>query len=193
MAGKISLSAFLVLFAILITYLFLRNNIHTVVPNQIYRSAQLSVGGFQYLIEKDGIKSIINLRGENTNQSWYQQEIKVAKDLDVKHYDLRWSAYQVTGDKQLQELVHVLETAPRPILVHCMGGSDRAGLASAVALILDNDSLQEAEQQFSLRYLVIHDDSTGKLTLPAYQTWLKKHKLDSSAERFISWLSQQEN
>ncbi|MCC2666844.1 MAG: tyrosine protein phosphatase [Gammaproteobacteria bacterium] len=187
---KISVFIFLIAFILSVAWLFLANNIHVVIPHQVYRSAQLTPGSLAYLIQREGIKTVINLRGANQKE-WYDNEVVVTQKLGVKQYDLPMSAYRVTSAQNLSQLVNLLETAPRPILVHCEGGSDRTGLASALVLILDeNKSLKEAKQQFSLYYLVIHANSTGKISLPHYEKWLREKHLQSSRENLLEWIKQ---
>ena len=41
-------------------------------------------------------------------------------------------------DKDMQTLLDIFKTAPRPVLIHCLGGSDRTGLASTLWKIVIN-------------------------------------------------------
>tara|TARA_R110000868_G_scaffold8205_7_gene42748 strand:- start:61617 stop:62270 length:654 start_codon:yes stop_codon:yes gene_type:complete len=191
MLRKISLGLFSFVFVCLLAWIYLQPNIHVVIPGKVYRSAQPTPGNLSYLVRKEGIRSVINLRGYNPNAKWYQDEMAMSRKLGIKHYSIPMSAYTITSMKNLKTLTYLLHEAPKPILIHCQGGSDRAGLASAVALLLyKNDSLANAKQQVSFHYLVIHGNSTGYQTLPYYGAWLKAHKIKSSSKRFMRWIHQ---
>lgn len=163
---------------------------HPVVKNQLYRSAQLSSVNLVNAIRKDKIKTIINLRGRNPKEPWYQQEVLVARKMGVQHYDVAMSAYKLPEKQKLVELVTLLRAAPKPILVHCEGGADRTGLASAIYLILQNKPLKAAKSQYSFTNYVISDQSVGKLVIPMYRNWLHKNGLQSSRQNFLDWLKQ---
>jgi len=107
-------------------------NFRAVETGRVYRSGQLSEEEFARQVKKLGIRSVINLRGENPGESWYDAEAKVAKTLDVSLINFRMSARVVMSVEQMQELALVMNGAPKPMLIHCMAGSDRTGLASAI-------------------------------------------------------------
>ena len=63
-------------------------NFHTVVSQEIYRSAQLDKAELGHYIQSYQLKSIVNLRGLNPGSTWYQDEIHVAQRFGVSHYDI---------------------------------------------------------------------------------------------------------
>lgn len=171
-----------------LAYFLLRNNIHTVIPGQVYRSAQLSARKFNQLIHQYQIRSIINLRGENEAFPSYRDEIKVAQEDQVNHYDLALSSLKLPSPANFQTLVSLLQTVPGPILVHCLNGADRSGLASAIALELNGEtSLERVKQQFSIRYFVLDSQSVGKQVFKFYEQWLNKNNLKNTKENFLRW------
>ena len=107
-------------------------NLRTVESGLVYRSAQLSEEEFTRQVKKLGIRSVINLRGENLGADWYEAEVKAAKNLDVTLINYRMSAQVRLSVEQMKELVLVMKGAPKPVLIHCRAGSDRTGLASAL-------------------------------------------------------------
>lgn len=131
----------------------LDGNIHVVEPGQLVRSAQLSKSGFARVIHDHGIRSIVNLRGAHQGASWYDNEVAVSDSLGVAHYDYGISAEHMVTAKQIGEILTLLRTAPRPILIHCQGGADRSGLVAALyeaEIVGRTDSV--ADRQLSLRY-----------------------------------------
>lgn len=171
-------------------FLYFKNNIHTVIPSQVYRSAQLSPQKLDDFIKRHHIRSIVNLRGAWEEDVFYRDEIRVSKQDHVKHYDLHLESLELPTLEQLRQLVLILQTAPRPLLIHCKNGADRTGLASAIVLTLQNKlSRDEIDKQYSWRYLVISSESVGKLIFDKYNIWLDKQHLLTSKENFMRWLA----
>jgi len=68
------------------------------------------------------------LRGENPKQAWYQGEVETSRQLNIKHYDVSLNSHKTPSPQQLTLLKNILETAPKPLLIHCRAGADRTGL-----------------------------------------------------------------
>lgn len=186
---RVALSLFSLLLLAFLGYQVWLHTIHPVVPNKVYRSAQVSPTLLKHFVKSQHLKTVINLRGPHPNTKWYQQELAVTRQMGVQHYDLALSSYQVPTKERLRKLVYILMTAPKPILVHCLGGADRSGLASSIGLILNGDpSLQNAQQQMSIRHFVIKNRSIGKLVYPYYTRWLTRHHLTHSKTHFLQWM-----
>lgn len=151
-------------------------NFHTVVPGQLYRSAQLDAGQIAEMQKTYGIKTIINLRGPSSAR-WYTQEVAEAERLGVNHIDFTLSAQRELTQQQVEELVALMRDAPKPILVHCKGGSDRSGIASALYIAAIAKGTEEAaERQLSLFY--------GHFPFPFFPAWA----MDETFERVEPWL-----
>jgi protein tyrosine/serine phosphatase len=134
-------------------YLRATGNFHAVEEGVLYRSAQLDGHDFKDRIRTHGIRTVINLRGENARRQWYVDEMKAASDTWVRHIDFPLSASQELTDVQVRQLLSMLRDSPTPILIHCQGGADRSGLASALyKLVIARRSKAEAASQLSFRY-----------------------------------------
>ncbi|NUM54986.1 MAG: tyrosine-protein phosphatase [Candidatus Hydrogenedentes bacterium] len=131
----------------------LRSNLQTVEPGQFYRSGQM------YGIELDAaigwkeIKTVVNLRGENPDESWYSCEVAVCEQNDVAHHDLSWTMRRIPTPESLLQLIDWINSEPRPILVHCQAGVHRAAVASAVYRLLRGDSVEEAREEFGIFFM----------------------------------------
>jgi protein tyrosine/serine phosphatase len=134
-------------------YLRLSGNFHSVEGGVLYRSAQLSGAAFADHIKDSGIRSILNLRGDNKGQRWYDDEMQASAAAGIQHVDLALSAGRELTDAQLRQVSDLLRDLPRPILIHCEGGADRSGLVAAMyQLLIANKSPEEAAGQLSFRY-----------------------------------------
>jgi uncharacterized protein (TIGR01244 family) len=127
-------------------------NLHVVTPGVFYRSAQLTAPDFHRVIAADGIKTILNLRGDNTGTPWYDDEIAAARRDGVKHIDFAMSANQSLTEAQMRTVIQLIDNAPKPILVHCKSGSDRTGLVSALYRLSRGELASEAKKELALRY-----------------------------------------
>lgn len=126
-------------------------NVHTVTPGLVYRSAQLSRKAFSRLIEKHDIKTILNLRGASVGTDWYDEETEMAKRMGVAHFDANLSAKQKVSPERLKQIIALIENAPKPILIHCNGGADRTGLVCAAwKLAAEHEPPDSAQRQLSI-------------------------------------------
>lgn len=176
-----------------IDYFWWRNTAHTVISQKIYRSAQLSPQRLKEVIQIKHIKTIINLRGAQPCEKWYLNELRLTKAMGVKYFDVPLPSYSLPSQKHLEKLVSLLLYAPQPILVHCLGGADRSGLASAVAMILEqNAPISKSQEQFSIWNFVFSDKSVGKVTFSDYFRWLAQNQLTSNRQNFLEWVFSKE-
>ncbi|MBC6716571.1 tyrosine-protein phosphatase [Aurantimonas sp. DM33-3] len=113
-------------------YLQLSGNVHTVENATVYRSGQLNATDLDALIDSTGIRSILNLRGAHPDASWYREEWNVARRRGIVYRSIAISAGSEPDVATMQEIEQAMADAPKPLLIHCMGGSDRTGLASAI-------------------------------------------------------------
>jgi|JI8StandDraft_2_1071088.scaffolds.fasta_scaffold17309_4 protein tyrosine/serine phosphatase len=145
---------------------YLSDNYHEVIPDKLYRSGQLEPGELTEVVQKYGIKSVLNLRGDNTGTDWYDNEVAEAKAANVKHLNFRMSAKRGLTYGQTTELIAVMRNAPKPLLIHCQGGADRSGLASALYMSAINQSEEsEADSQLSLVYGHFPSFGTDKMCM----------------------------
>lgn len=128
-------------------------NFHTIVSGEAYRSSQMNGSELEHVIQEYGIKSVLNLRGKNLTAQWYQDEITTSARLNVAHFDLSLGSGTSLSLEQMDGLVTVLRLAPKPVLIHCFGGADRSGLASALyCYAIDRESPAVADRELSIWY-----------------------------------------
>jgi protein tyrosine phosphatase (PTP) superfamily phosphohydrolase (DUF442 family) len=110
----------------------LLRNVHEVVPGVVLRSAQLSPTALEEVVAGHGVRSVVNLRGARPGRAWYDDELAVCARAGVAHFDFELSAEQDVPLARARDLVQLMASAPKPLLLHCQGGADRTGLASAL-------------------------------------------------------------
>ena len=130
-------------------YVFFYGNFHRV-DKDLYRSAQLFSFNMPYYIKKNEIKSVLNLRGVSKDE-WYLNQKEILQKYNVVHYDFGIGDRQRLSKEQMDEIVKIIERAPKPILLHCKRGADRTSLASALYLYAVKGD-QNAEKEFSILY-----------------------------------------
>lgn len=161
-----------------LAYLHASGNFHVVAPGKVYRAAQMDGQALVRWHREHGIASVLNLRGRNDGSDWYETERAVSDRLGIKHLDFRMSAQAELDQPEVEALLAVMRDAPKPMLIHCMGGADRTGLAAALYVAgLENGGEDAAERQLSLTY--------GHVGVP----WLSKAwAMDTTWERIEPWL-----
>lgn len=130
-----------------------QGNFHEIIPGELYRSAQLSPEQLEQYAANYKIKTIVNLRGSNPNDVWYQNEMTMASKLKIKHIDYPISRKYTITPVQTKELADILRAAPKPVLIHCKAGIDRTGFVSALYVAaVARKTKEEALEQFCLHY-----------------------------------------
>lgn len=150
------LTAFVVLVVMLaagIGNMIYHANFHAIVSGEAYRSGQMSAQQFTRAIQDYGIKSILNLRGENLTTKWHQAEITTAAKWDVVHYDRSLGSGTPLTLEAMDDLLTLLREAPKPILIHCLGGADRSGFVSALyRFAIKGQKPDAADNELSIWY-----------------------------------------
>lgn len=130
-----------------------------------------------------GLRSVINLRGA-TDWAHNLFEAETCAELGVEFHSVSLNARQAPRAQEILGFINLVQTVPRPVLLHCKSGADRAGLASAIYLLINGAPLADARRHLSLRYLHLHQTKTGVLDafLDAYapfegqmsfETWVR--------------------
>ncbi|MDH4129550.1 MAG: dual specificity protein phosphatase family protein, partial [Spirochaetota bacterium] len=102
-------------------------NFH-IVNNNLYRGAQPTVKGFK-LLEKMGVKTIINLRSLHSDRS------KI-KNTNLKYFHINMKAWHPEEENIIKFLKLIKNKNNLPIFVHCKHGADRTGLMIAMYRII---------------------------------------------------------
>lgn len=111
-------------------------NFHIVEDKKCYRSAQLSAQRLASYVKKFGIKTVINLRGKQSAKTWWQKESSMAQELGVMLINIPMHSKKLPLKSHIKSLIEAFKNAQNPVLLHCVSGVNRTGLASAVWMLV---------------------------------------------------------
>lgn len=158
-----------------LAWLQVSGNFAPVVEGVVYRSNQPTPKRLADYHATYGIKTVVNLRGEAPGEQWYVSEKQATDALGMTLIDMPLSSTRELSDQELRQVVEILRTAEKPILIHCRSGSNRTGLAAAIYLAaIDRVGTDTAGQHLSVRY--------GHVAVPFQQ---ETSAMDRSWQRFL--------
>ncbi|MEN3929566.1 tyrosine-protein phosphatase [Microvirga sp. W0021] len=158
-------------------------NKYKVTPN-LWRSAQPAPYQIAALA-RDGLKTIVNLRGGREHGAWQLQ-----KDYCAKH-GIKLVEFIVRSrgapDKQvILSAKKFFDELEYPALIHCKSGADRAGFVAALFLIVhEGRPVSEAISQLSLKYGHFRFAKTGILDA-FFEMYLKQG--EANGIPFLEWV-----
>jgi protein tyrosine phosphatase (PTP) superfamily phosphohydrolase (DUF442 family) len=172
-------------------HLYAHRNLQEIVPGRVYRSGQPTRAMLADLQQSAGLKTVINLRGVWQDDAWYQAEKQAARELGLEHHDIDLRSYRLASLAQVRKLLEILDGCPKPVLMHCRQGADRASLASAIyVLAYEGQSLDEAMAQYSPWYghLGFADGWRLPHLFDCYRDWLREQHASHSPAAFRRWV-----
>ena len=132
-----------------------------VVAPGVIRSNHPTVSRF-YDEAANGVRTVINLRGASMEPQ-YILEKNICAKLGLNLIDIPLSATRAPTPEVLVRLLDALNSAERPLLMHCKSGADRTGLASAIFILDQGGSMAQARAQLSPRFLHFKSGRKGIL------------------------------
>ncbi len=132
------------------------------VDGGVWRSSQPDPAMVRRLAGQ-GFRAILNLRGE-TEYGSYLLEREACRAAGIELVDFKLSSRVLPTREEILALDAAFERLPRPFLMHCKSGADRAGFAAALYLLLRKGaSPEEAAGQLHWRFLHVRGAATGVL------------------------------
>lgn len=120
-------------------------------PGVLYRSAALAPEELQRVIERYGIRTVVNLRSRSENrEDWHRSQARICRAAGALLQDIPLEPESPPSADQIQTWLDLLrESARRPVLVHCKHGVVRTGMLVAIYQI----ALQRRDHREALRAL----------------------------------------
>ena len=133
-----------------------------VVPGKLYRVNHPTPGRLARLKSRLGLVTLINLRGHRKCGSDALSREAAAR-LGLIHIDMAFESRGAPHRDRILRFAEIYRTLQAPALMHCKSGADRAGLASALAIIFEGGTAAEAMKQLSIRFGHFSRSKTGIL------------------------------
>jgi protein tyrosine/serine phosphatase len=171
-------------------------NFYEIAPG-VFRSNHPTKARFAKMKAR-GISTVLNLRGANHN-AHYLAEKAWCDELGLDLHSVEMNARALVSRNRMIELITMFRTIPHPFVMHCKSGADRAGVASAIYLmVIAGTPVGSAKKMLSPWYFHIRNRHVGILDymLECYEahsatsgidfeTWVKTvYKPDEITKRF---------
>lgn len=151
----------------------------------LYRCSQPSPNQIREYHKVHGIKTIINLRGENPFGSYYLEE-EACRELGISLITYRFYSRQPPKPSEIHGFKDLLSTLEYPAIMHCKSGADRAGIASALYRILHlGQDVQSALSELNWRYGHFRKSDAGVLDF-FFESYLLRNARSPIA--FLDWV-----
>lgn len=152
----------------------------------LFRSNQPSPLQLIKLSKREGLKSVINLRGEDAQKHGFHRLEKQAcqsEALTLINVTV-WSRGLLSKD-QITKLAFIISTVELPALAHCKSGADRAGFFAVLYRhIRLGEPIETAIEELSWRYGHLDAGSTGVLD-HFFRTYLDQR---GAGQSFMNWV-----
>lgn len=123
------------------------------VSHNVIRARQPTISSLEKLLYNDNIRSILNLRGENTGKEWYDNEFRFVQENNLDLLSVGLSTSSFPPKEKLIRILDYFENTEYPLLIHCRAGADRTGFASALYRhVMLDEPIEEAKKSLSMRH-----------------------------------------
>ena len=160
-------------------------NIHKV-DDDVWRSAQPAPHHLRWA-KRQGIRTIINLRGEREDCGSYILEAEACAKLGLTLVNFPIRSRSPLDRETLKAAVHLFDQVEYPVLMHCKSGADRAGfMATLYQFTKMGIPLADAmKTQLSLTYGHVKQAKTGVIDF-FYATYLEANARQPIS--FLDWV-----
>lgn len=165
-------------------------NVKPVVHGQIYRSNNVLPHELEEVTSRYNIRSVIRLASEKRIERWFQPQKKICEERNIFLMTLSFDELEVPSSADIEKLQQALKNITRPVLI--VGGKRSptlAGFGSAVAVLVNDGSLEEAFRQLDMQYFQLEGAEHCVIAQPLreYRTWLSAQKISHSSDTFCRW------
>lgn len=131
-------------------------NLHRI-NDSMFRSEQPSKTGILE-IQKLGVKSVLSLRN-------IKSDCFIKRKSSLKFYKKTINAWTMTEDEVIAAL-KLLQKSEKPVLIHCVHGSDRTGtLVAAYRIVFEHWTKEKAIQEMLETQYGFHENFDNLITL----------------------------
>lgn len=158
-------------------------NLFRITP-EFWRAAQPTPTQIDRLARR-GLRTIVNLRGGREHGAWpLEREACQRNSIHLVEFVVR--SREPPSRDTIHEARRFFNELEYPVLVHCKSGADRAGMMSALYLILhEKRPVREAMRQLSWRFGHFRFARTGVLDA-FFDAYLKEG--EAKGIDFLTWV-----
>ena len=154
-----------------------------VIPGRLYRSNHPTPGRLERATRRYGLRTIINLRGEQPNGST-ALSVAAAERLGLDHIFMPFESRGAPHRDRILRFHGIYRSMRTPALMHCKAGADRVALASGLAILFEGGTAAAALRQLSWRYLHFNRSGTGIL-----DAFFLRYAADAEGKKpFLDWV-----
>ncbi len=166
------------------------DNTHEIAPGKMWRTYQPSPSHLERWARK-GVKTIINLRGDNPSGFLFLEEEACAR-LGMALVNFRVYSRDAPSKEILHGARALFDDITYPAIMHCKSGADRAGLMAALFLFFhEGVALDRALDQLSFKYGHVKAGKTGVIdaAFECYIAYARERGISlSSVDEFFRWV-----
>lgn len=141
----------------------LRYNFHKI-SEGAYRSSQPTMMQLERDVKKYRIKTILNLKGPNTNSAYYAFEVEKCKELGIKMVDITILSRSIPDAQKIKYAKEVFENIEYPMWMHCKAGADRTGIyATLFQYFHEHIPIEETNQLGLIPFGHLKHSKAGKV------------------------------
>ncbi|MBV9330370.1 MAG: hypothetical protein JOZ55_02330, partial [Alphaproteobacteria bacterium] len=131
--------------------------------------------------------ALINLRGRHPTYGWWRKEEAMCAAHGIARFDTMLDSRRLPTRAMLEELLAAFDAAPKPFLVKCSGGQDRASLAGALYLLHSRGwgALDRAERQLG-RFPHLHLPKREQRWMAAFPRYASREAKGAPLARWVS-------
>ena len=131
-----------------LTQLTIHRNFHEVIPERLYRSAEMNQEQLAATIDKYDIQTVIDLRRGNN-----PEEAKLVESKNILYFHRPFVSSKASQKERIIDLINIFDKAKAPVLIHCTSGTHRTGFATVLWLhVVENVPMIEATNQLHLQF-----------------------------------------
>ncbi len=162
-------------------------NLHPVAPG-VWRAAQPSPGHLRWA-KRNGIRTVLNLRGRRDTCGSYQLERDACRRLGLTLVDFPIRSRSPLDRETLLAAGRLFGEIEYPVLLHCKSGADRAGFMATMYMFLRGGMplRQAMRKHLSLLYGHVRQAKTGVIDF-FFESFLATGK--ESPEDFFRWVGE---
>ena len=150
----------------------------------MYRLSQPSPAQLRRYRDRYGIRTVINLRGENRYGSYFYEE-EACRELGIELINLRLFARFMPTVEQIRSIKELFDRISYPALMHCKSGADRAGMGSMLYRHFRMGDPIAGLDQLHWKYGHFQFGDTGSLDY-----FFRRYLLENEGMSLMDWVEQ---